>query len=282
MLALPRLPAVLSYLREAETIARAIEDQARLGWARLHVCHLLVLIDDCSVGIEAGRDALAIGEAIGDRALQVVAILWLGCAYYALGEHRQAVDFMRRGLRRLEEESRGPSLVATAFPALRVPLILRSYLGMFLAEMGKFTEAELVAIDALALAERLDHPQSLTTACWQIAHVYIAKGDFQRAKSLLERGRAVARDWGYTRLAGLNDARLRFASLYGLRETTKDARQLAETTAPISPGAGEAVIHCDLSMRNTVGARRTLLGNPPNTQPTSSLHPDNRLARRTQ
>jgi class 3 adenylate cyclase/tetratricopeptide (TPR) repeat protein len=205
MLPLERLRPVLAYLYEAETLARALNDQRRLGWARLHICHLLVLIDDCSTGVDIGQDALAIGESIGDSTLQIVAILWLGCAYYALGEHRRAVEFLRQGLQKLEAETKG-----TAFPALQIPLILRSYLSMFLAEMGEFTEAEPVATDALAMAEALDHPYSLATAYWQVAHFYLARGDFQRAVPLLERGAAVGREWGYVRVAALNDSPLGF------------------------------------------------------------------------
>jgi tetratricopeptide (TPR) repeat protein len=204
MLPLERLRPVLAYLHEAETLARALDDQRRLGWARLHICHLLVLIDDCSTGVDIGEDALAIGESIGDSTLQVVAILWLGCAYYALGEHRRAVEFLRQGLQKLEAGTKG----RLAFPALQVPLILRSYLSMFLAEMGEFTEAEPVATDALAMAEALDHPYSLATAYWQVAHFYLARGDFQRAVPLLERGAAVGREWGYARVAALNDSPL--------------------------------------------------------------------------
>jgi class 3 adenylate cyclase/tetratricopeptide (TPR) repeat protein len=211
MLPLGQLRELLVSLREAEALADALHDQARLGWTRLHICHMLVLIDDCSAGMAVGQDALAVGEAIGDRALQVVAILWLGCACYALGDHQRAVDFLREGLRRLEASEQASAFVATAFPALRIPLILRAYLSMFLAEMGEFGEADVLAVEALQLAEAMDHPQSLATACWQVAHYHLARGQLDRALALLERGSAVGREWGYARVTGLNDVPLGLA-----------------------------------------------------------------------
>jgi tetratricopeptide (TPR) repeat protein len=77
--------------------------------------------------------------------------------------------------------------------------------------MGEFTEAEPIATDALAMAEVLDHPYSLVTSFWQVAHFYLAKGEFPRAVSLLERGAAVGREWSYARGAALNDAPLALA-----------------------------------------------------------------------
>jgi hypothetical protein len=46
LLPLDQLRPLLERLREAETLAKALEDRERLGWARLHICHVGGLLDE--------------------------------------------------------------------------------------------------------------------------------------------------------------------------------------------------------------------------------------------
>ena len=83
--------------------------------------------------------------------------------------------------------------MTTAFPALRIPLILRSYLSMFLAEMGEFTEAEPIATDALAIADRSEYRLVQADAHNLIARLALDAGD--RAEALRHAEIAKERAW---------------------------------------------------------------------------------------
>jgi predicted ATPase len=78
LLPVGELLPILDYLREAEALARALEDPSRQGWASLHICHLLLLIGECTQAIESGRAALTAADLLGDGTLEVVANHWLG------------------------------------------------------------------------------------------------------------------------------------------------------------------------------------------------------------
>jgi class 3 adenylate cyclase/tetratricopeptide (TPR) repeat protein len=192
LMPLDELRPLLQYLRQAETLAVALDDQERLGWARLYICHLLLLIDDARAAVRLGHDVVGIAETVGNRGIEADAYLWLGCGYYALGQHRRAVELLRKGetARRTYEGSRG--VVA-----------LSHYVVMFLAELGEFAEAEAAAeITTESALTRSDRPFNLSNACWQIASFWCLKGDLDRARSLAERAIDLSRRWSFTRSLG--------------------------------------------------------------------------------
>jgi len=62
------------------------------------------------------------------------------------------------------------------------------------ADRGKFKEGIVHGQEGLRLAEALDHPYSLASACWILAHLHIARGELSHAVRLLERGVALSRE----------------------------------------------------------------------------------------
>ena len=83
---------VLTYLREAEGLAQALGDQRRLGWGAAYMTNCFGDIGDLQRAVEVGQRALALAGTLGDTALQVVTHLFLGRAYYNLGDYPQAID----------------------------------------------------------------------------------------------------------------------------------------------------------------------------------------------
>ena len=132
---LGELRPLLAELREAESLALALDDRERLGWARLHISHVLVLIDDPRPAVQLAHDVLAIAETVGNREIEADAYLWLGCGYYALGQHRRAVELLRKGCGRCGTPTSG----------LRDVIAQSGYVAMFLSELGEFAEAETAA-----------------------------------------------------------------------------------------------------------------------------------------
>src|SRR5262249_31676111 len=68
----------------------------------------------------------------------------------------------------------------------------RGWLAWTLGERGAFDEGMACGQEAIRLAEALDHPYSLTMACWCLASLYLIRGHVDRAAHLLERARSAA------------------------------------------------------------------------------------------
>ena len=99
----------LTLLGEAEALARALDDRARLGQ---------VLAGMAAVTQDDGRPrrrhgvrpaSLELATALGDSALQVRAAQALGQAYYASGDFGQAAELWRRNMEAADRESGTPS-----------------------------------------------------------------------------------------------------------------------------------------------------------------------------
>src|SRR5262249_10195302 len=73
----------LALLGEAEALARALDDRARLGRVLTRMAQLLRATGDPDGAIAAGQQALELAAALGESALQVQAAHHLGQVYYA-------------------------------------------------------------------------------------------------------------------------------------------------------------------------------------------------------
>jgi tetratricopeptide (TPR) repeat protein len=80
----------LALLGEAEALARALDDRARLGWVLAKRADVLRFTGDFDGAVAAGQQALALAAALGERALQVRASHHLGQIYYGIGDFGQA------------------------------------------------------------------------------------------------------------------------------------------------------------------------------------------------
>ena len=64
---------IFDHLREAETLAEALDDQRRLGQVSAYLADYFRVMGDYDRAIASGQRALAIAEALGDVVLQVMA-----------------------------------------------------------------------------------------------------------------------------------------------------------------------------------------------------------------
>jgi tetratricopeptide (TPR) repeat protein len=117
--------------------------------------------------------------------------LFLGRAYYGLGDYRQAIDFLRQNLMALDGELRRERFGLPGLPSVSS----RTWLAYCLAELGMFTEGLAQGEEGLRIAEAVNHPHSLLLACQGIGYVYLRKGESHQALPWLERGLEVCRVW---------------------------------------------------------------------------------------
>ncbi len=189
--ALGEYERVFDHLREAEGLAKSLDDQRLLGRVCSYMTQHFWLIGDQDRAVESGQQTLAIATALGDLALQVAINFYLGRASLARGDYAQAIDLLRRNTATLEGDRVHERFGVAGFPSV----LSRVWLAWSLAERGEFPEAVARADEALRIAEAGGHTFSLIGACFGAGLVSLRKGDLERAIVVLERGLGLCRDW---------------------------------------------------------------------------------------
>jgi len=127
---------IVGYLREAEGLARTIDDQRRLGQMSVYMCHNLWITGHPTEALAFGENAQAIGESLGDVPLQVTGNLYFGLAFLYTGDYRRAEDLLLKVVQLLEGDRSRERLGQAGFPAVTA----RGYLTWVFADRGKFNE----------------------------------------------------------------------------------------------------------------------------------------------
>jgi tetratricopeptide (TPR) repeat protein len=190
-------------LGEAEALARALDDRARLGRVLAQRANAFSITGDHDAAVVAGRQALELAVALGDSALQMQASSNLGSAYYAIGDFGRATELLQQSVETADRESGTPT----------TPLRISSqaWLARTLSALGAFAEGRHHGEEALRLAtlEGRGNTPIVVHVC--LGHLYLAQGDLEHAIRVLEQGLALCRasgDLGWLRsiAAGLGSA----------------------------------------------------------------------------
>jgi len=177
------LEQMLDHMRQAESLAQALDDQRRLGWVTTILSAYFWQIGDNERAIVSGERALSLARATGDFHLQVAANNYQGRAYAVVGRYGPAMDCLRWIVTSLPDELANEHF---GLPFL-ISVSSRAWLGLCLAEVGNFTEAIAWGHEALRMAEAADSPFSIVAAGWTLGQSYIRKGAFEQATGVLER-----------------------------------------------------------------------------------------------
>ncbi len=183
------------YLREAEALARRLDDQRRLGWVSTYMAsHHVITGGDAAQLHTIAQRVEAIGDTLGDVPLQVVAQYYLLLACYLSGDYQGTEDLCRKLMQALHGERTLEQYGVAVFPAV----FCRAVLARTLAERGVFDEGDAHGQEAIRIAEALDHPYSIIWACLGLASLNNLRGDLSQAARLLERAVALCREWTIT------------------------------------------------------------------------------------
>ena len=189
---LGQLEKGFDYLREAEDLARALDDQRRLAHVSVVTSqHHLVVTGHAEEARTWGERAHAIAQTLGDLPLQVAANLYLGTACVSLGEFARGEEHLGRTLRLLDGDLARERLGLHGFPAA----LARSYLAWALAERGDFRTAITRGQEGVDLADAVQHKYSLAFACWGLGGAHVAQGDLAQGTRVLERAAALCHEW---------------------------------------------------------------------------------------
>src|SRR5205807_8590231 len=97
---------MLAYLREAESLAEALDDPRRQGQVSGFLSFYFHLMRAYDQAIAAGERALAIATPGGDVVLHALANQYLGFAYEAQGDYSKAIDCIGQTVASIDETRR--------------------------------------------------------------------------------------------------------------------------------------------------------------------------------
>ena len=181
---------VLAYLREAEILAAALDDQCRLGQVSVFLSFHFRLMGAYDQAVAAGQRALALAMASDDVVLHALANLHLGQAYQAQGDSRRAIDCLRQTLTSLEGARRHEHFGQVILPAVGS----RAWLAVCHAELGMFAEGSALGEEGLRIAEAMEQPASIMRAYWGVGLLSLRQGDLPRALPRLEQAVSICQD----------------------------------------------------------------------------------------
>ena len=235
------------YLREAETLARTLADQRRLGRVSVLMGYFLWITGRSPEARTAAQSAQAIGETLGDVPIEVGGNHYSGSVCLTSGDYPQAEARLRKVVQLLEGDWGRDRCGLAGFPAA----MARGELAWALAERGAFDEGLAHGQEGVRIAEVLDHPFSWIVASWGPAYLYRIRGEFPHAVRLLERALALCREWDLPQPLWITAGFL--ASVYALSGRVADGLSLvdeglrapAHWQALISAHLGEAYMSAD-------------------------------------
>ena len=218
----------LALLGEAEALARALDDQARLGRVLARIAQERRITGDADGAMAAGRQALELAAALGDSALQVEVSHRLGQVYYAIGDFGRTAELL---LWNVEAAAK-----ASGTPSTNVRIQSQAWLAATLSMLGAFAEGQRHGQEALRLATTKGRGVTPIIAHGCLGYVYLTQGDLEPAIRVLEQSLALCRasgnlDW----LRGIM-ASLGFAS--ALQGRLAEGRALLEEAISVSIHTG--------------------------------------------
>jgi class 3 adenylate cyclase/tetratricopeptide (TPR) repeat protein len=181
---------ILAYLREAEILAAALDDQRRLGQVLVFLSFHFRLMGAYDQAVAADQRALALAMASDDVVLHALANLHLGQAYQAQGDSRRAIDCLRQTLTSLEGTGRHEHFGQVILPAVSS----RAWLVVCHAELGMFAKGSAFGEEGLRIAEAMEQPASIMRAYWGVGLLSLRQGDLPRALPRLEQAVSICQD----------------------------------------------------------------------------------------
>jgi class 3 adenylate cyclase/tetratricopeptide (TPR) repeat protein len=184
---------ILAALREAESLAGALDDHRRLGQVSGFLSRHFSRRGAHDQAIAAAQRALALATGSGEVILQAQANYYLGLSYKAQGNHPRAIDCFGQTVASLEGERHHESFGQALLPAVSS----RAYLAESHAELGTFAEGRVLGQEGVRMAEAGTHCGSLIFAYRGIGLLALRQGDLSRALPLLERAVGICQEAGF-------------------------------------------------------------------------------------
>jgi class 3 adenylate cyclase/DNA-binding winged helix-turn-helix (wHTH) protein/tetratricopeptide (TPR) repeat protein len=182
---------MLAVLREAETLAVALDDPRRLGQVSDSLSLHFYFMGAYDQAIVTAQRALALASASGDIVLHARANRHLGFSYHVQGDYRRAIDTFKQTMAFFDGARRHERF------GLMLPTVqCRAWLAWCHAELGMFAEGRVLGEEGLRIAEAIAHPASLMAASWGMGLLALRQGALSKALPLLERAVGICQEAG--------------------------------------------------------------------------------------
>jgi tetratricopeptide (TPR) repeat protein len=215
----------LALLGEAEALARALDDGARLGQVLASMAVVLRITGNLDGAMAMGQQALDLAVVLGDSGLQGQAAQTLGGAYYAIGDFARAAERLRRNVEAADRES--------GTPPTDVQIMSRAWLARTLSALGAFAEGRRHGEEALRHARLEGRGVTPVLVHGFVSELYLAQGDLEHAIQVFDQGLALCRASDIRNLLSVIVAGLGYASALQGR--------LAEGRALLEEGISEGI-----------------------------------------
>ncbi len=172
----------LERLCEGEALAERLNDDHRRGRVCAFMTNVHSLLGELDEALVAGTRALEIAGRLGDLRLRILTTTYLELAHYYRGEYERAVELATDNLAALPADWVYEYFGSTA-PA---SVYDRSWLVTSLAQLGRFAEAAEDEAEVIRLAEPTHHAFTVGQAYFAAGTLHLLKGDWAKARSLIE------------------------------------------------------------------------------------------------
>jgi tetratricopeptide (TPR) repeat protein len=179
----------LERLREAEALAERLNDDTRRGRACVFAMNAHSLLGELDEALVSGTRALEIARRLGDLKLRIFTTTLLEQAHYFRGEYERVVELATDNLATVPADAVYGYFGTTAPPSIYD----RFWLAMSLAELGRFAEAYEYGAQAIRFAEPTQNAFTIGLAHRGAGTLHLLKGDWAKARLLIEHGIAVFR-----------------------------------------------------------------------------------------
>ena len=179
----------LSRLHEAEACAERLNDDPRRGQAFAFMTVTHSQLGELDEALASGTRALEIAVRLGDVRLGMLATSYLENAQYYRGEYERVIELATANLAALAAEGANDEF-GLAIPA---SVFDRSVLVLSFAQLGKFDQAAAYEAEAIRLAESTHHAYTIAEAHFAASQFRLLRGDWVKARSLVERWIGVIR-----------------------------------------------------------------------------------------
>jgi class 3 adenylate cyclase/tetratricopeptide (TPR) repeat protein len=173
----------LERLREGEAFAERLNDDHRRGRVRAFMTNIHGVLGELEEALVTGTRALEIAGRLGDLRLRILTTTYLELAHYYRGEYERAVKLATDNLAALPADWVYEYFGGSTAPA---SVYDRSWLVTSLAQLGRFAEAAEYEAEAIRLAEATQHAFTVGQAYFAAGTLHVLKGDWAKARSLIE------------------------------------------------------------------------------------------------
>jgi len=252
---LPDIPQTLDRLREAEALAERLNDDRRRGRVCAFMTNMHVLLGDLDEALITGTRALEIAGRLGDLRLRILTTTFLEEAHNFRGDYERAVELATNILAALpadwDYEDFGASVPASIYH--------RIHLVMSLTELGRFVEAAEYEAEMLRLAGPIPNPFSVGLAYRAAGSLHLSKGDWAKARSLIEHSIAMCRTGNAGRVLPTAVAHSAWV-LAQLGEAGEALNRLREGEQLLERQAGRGIVGRRSRVYYALGSAGLLLG----------------------